>query len=109
MKYHRMYSAIKKFRLYCLNPNFRPTKTRDVPKITTLPSHKRTTIPVSSEYESWAPSSGAEKSGSGEDVMPQLEDHRNHKPTQRMLTMGTLSSTRKTHAGKYLSKGGHIK
>lgn len=72
---------------------------RDVPKVTTLPSHKRTTIPVSSEYESWAPTSG-EKSGSGEGVMAPLQDHLNHKPTHGVTTMGTLSTTRKTDAGK---------
>ena len=83
---------------------FRPTKMHGFPKVTTLRSYTRTTIPHRSnnfEFES-SPSNSGEGSGSGEDVMLQREHHHRHKPTQSAVA--PLSTTLKPQTGKHHSK-----
>lgn len=87
------------------SPHFNPTKMRDFPKVPTLSSYKRTTIPnwkfLSQDVYQSSSSGSGEWSGSGDIYRPPHKSHSNQKHAQK-IPEASLSTKNKTHAG-YLS------
>lgn len=87
------------------SPPFNPTKVRDFPRVPTLSSYKRTTIPhwkfrSQDVYQSSSSGSG-EWSGSGDNYLPPRKSHSKQKQAQKIPKV-SLSTKNNTHAG-YLS------
>lgn len=87
------------------SPPFNPTKVRDFPRVPTLSSYKRTTIPhwkfrSQDVYQSSSSGSG-EWSGSGDNYLPPRKSHSKQKHAQKIPKV-SLSTKNNTHAG-YLS------
>ena len=84
--------------------HFSPTKMRDFPKVTTLSSYKRTTIPHwkfnSQEVYQSSSSGSGEGSGSGDSYLPPHESHGKQKHAQQIHKV-SLSTKNKTHAGDF--------
>ena len=86
------------------SPHFIPTKMRDFPKVPTLSSYKRTTIPhwkfrSQNVYQSSSSGSG-EGSGSGDNYLSSHKSHSKHKHAQKIHKV-SLSTKNKTHAGYF--------
>jgi len=82
-----------------------PTKMRNFPKVTTLSSYKRTTIPhwkfrSQDVYQSSSSGSG-EGSGSGDNYLPLHENHGKRKHAKKIHKV-SLSKKNKTHAGDFI-------
>ena len=83
-------------------PYFSPTKMRNFPKVTTLSSYKRTTIPhwkfrSQDVYQSSSSGSG-EGSGSGDSYLRLHESHGKQKHAKKVAKI-SLSTKNMTHAG----------
>ena len=86
------------------SPHFSPTKMRDFPKVPTLSSYKRTTIPhwkfrSQDVYQSSSSGSG-EWSGSGDNYLSPHKSHSKQKHAQKIHKV-SLSTKNKTHAGYF--------
>ena len=87
------------------SPYLSPTKMRNFPKVTTLSSYKRTTIPhwkfrSQDVYQSSSSGSG-EGSGSGDNYLPLHENHGKRKHAKKIHKV-SLSKKNKTHAGDFI-------